>query len=732
MEASDIKPEMAAFDRNGKAAGAIGHYHKNGLSVIVIKQDKRSVGPWAAAQKAAPTAEHLAADLQHPNAGGLGIVCGQVSGNLEVIDIDVKYDLTGNLADRLFQMIEEQAPELFKRLLIAQTPTGGFHIYFRCECIQGNQKLARRPASAEELARKPEDKVRVLIETRGEGGYVAAFPTPGYCFYQKNEIPVITIDERELLLDCCRSFNELMEAPRAPKDQSVGGPAYEVTPWDDYNARVSIEEVAGMLEATGWRREKQNSTHIYFRRPGKDQGISGDLLISRKLLRVWSTSTPFDTERPYTPTGVFAVLKCNGNEKEAFRQLTDLGYGQRRQEERPAGTKKAKKDELGQIEELQAWLREQYTFRRNEITRYIELKGRPMKQVDFNSIYIEAKKKFPKLTYDLLDRTINSHFTPTYNPIIDWIEASKSRRPEGAIEAVANTIDSDTGLVGSEFFPEFKLHFFRKWVVSIIASIYGEHSPQMFVLTGSQGSGKTEFFRRLLPKELSSYYAESKLDAGKDDEILMTQKLLICDDEMGGKSKKDEKLLKELLSKQTFSLREPYGRNNVDLQRLAVLCGTTNDIEILSDPTGNRRIIPVNVLSIDQEAYNSVDKTDLLIEAYHLYKSGFNWRLTSQDVRDLNANTSHFEQTSPERELLSRYFRKPKGEEEAIADYYTASEIKAVIKRHTMQEMNLTRLGLEMKNMGFEKVARKRNGQAVRGFYVMDLTKSGVGLSGGC
>src|SRR5690606_8591490 len=120
-----------------------------------------------------------------------------------------------------------------------------------------------------------------------------------------------------------------------------------------------------------------------------------------------------------------------------------------------------------------------------------------------------------------------------------------------------------------------------------------------------QGTGKTEFFRRLLPPELRQYYAESKLDAGKDDAILMTQKLIIMDDEMGGKSKKESKHLKELTSKQVFTLREPYGRMNVDLQRLAVLCGTTNDLEILND-LHNRRQIPIEVYGIDHEAYNAI------------------------------------------------------------------------------------------------------------------------------
>ena len=96
---------------------------------------------------------------------------------------------------------------------------------------------------------------------------------------------------------------------------------------------------------------------------------------------------------------------------------------------------------------------------------------------------------------------------------------------------------------------------------------------------------------RLLPAELKSLYAESKLDAGKDDEILMTQKILIVDDEFGGKSKQEEKRFKEITSKQIFNLREPYGRVNVDLNRLATLGGSTNDTGILNDPTGNRTFI---------------------------------------------------------------------------------------------------------------------------------------------
>ncbi len=96
--------------------------------------------------------------------------------------------------------------------------------------------------------------------------------------------------------------------------------------------------------------------------------------------------------------------------------------------------------------------------------------------------------------------------------------------------------------------------------------------------------------------------------------------------------------MKELTSKQTFTLREPYGRVNVDLNRLAVLCGTTNDIEILNDPTGNRRLLPFEIESIDYEKYNAVDKTDLLMEAYQYYKDGVKWELTPSNFARLNSS----------------------------------------------------------------------------------------------
>ena len=370
-----------------------------------------------------------------------------------------------------------------------------------------------------------------------------------------------------------------------------------------------------------------------------------------------------------------------------------------------------------EIDAVELWLRQNYDLRRNMITRYIENGTRPLQAKDLNSIYISAKKVFDKCSYELIDRLINSDFTQDYNPLLDFFERYKDRRPSGAIRALFDTIDTDTGLQGAEFFPDYKYHFGVRWMVGIISAAHGKHSPLMLVLSGrQQNTGKTEWFRRLLPDELKPYYAESKLDAGKDDEILMTQKLIIMDDEMDGKSKQDEKRLKGLTSKQVFSLREPYGRNNVDLVRLAVLCGTSNENELLTDPTGNRRIIPINVLGIDHTAYNAIDKIDVIMEAYWLYKNGFHWELTKDDIKLLSDNTTNFIENSVEEELIHKYYEVPSQEKKALITYKTGTDIKVRLELASGQKLSKRRLCAELKKLGFQQENR-RNGPFNRGWF---------------
>lgn len=356
-------------------------------------------------------------------------------------------------------------------------------------------------------------------------------------------------------------------------------------------------------------------------------------------------------------------------------------------------------DDESIIDELEMWIKQSFSLRRNTVNKFIENYGVQMTKVDMNTVYIRAKKLFPKLSYELIERLINSDFVPNYNPFLEYFEEHKEKYTyeycKGAISELISCIETKDA--------EYAEYFATRWFVGMISSIYGTHSPLLLVLSGRvMNTGKTEFFRRLLPKALKKYYAESKLDYEKDDKILMTQRLIIMDDEMGGKSKREEKILKDLTSKQIFSLRAPYGHWNEDFERLAVLCGTTNDNEVLGDPFGNRRIIPVHVYSIDNDKYNKIDKNRVIIEAYWMYHAGFKWTLSREDIKYLGVDAGSFETTVAENELMLQYF-EPAREGEAGATPMTATDMKVHIEKQTQQRLNLNRLSKELHRLGYEQ-----------------------------
>ncbi len=240
----------------------------------------------------------------------------------------------------------------------------------------------------------------------------------------------------------------------------------------------------------------------------------------------------------------------------------------------------------------------------------------------------------------------------------------------------------------------------------------------MLIFSGEkQGTGKTHWFRYLLPKELRYLFAESKMDAGKDDEILMCKKLIILDDEYGGKSKKEEKRLKELTSKEFINIREPYGRVSVDMRRLAVFCGTSNDTQILNDPTGNRRQLPIHVNDIDQEMYNKVNKVDLWRELYALYRAGYDCSILRNDIEHLNEATDIFKHSTPEEDLIHK--KLTPGSATSYGEWMSLTEIQQCLLVETkLNYLNLQRIGSILTSLGYEKDRRRRGSSIVTMYYV--------------
>lgn len=350
------------------------------------------------------------------------------------------------------------------------------------------------------------------------------------------------------------------------------------------------------------------------------------------------------------------------------------------------------KDDTSIVDAVRIYLRNNHKLRRNVITRKLENSGKILDELDLNTMYLNALIIYPKLTFELFCKVLFSDNTEQYNPIHDFFTQNEDRSPEGVIDAFFDCFETENDI-----------HYFgKKWLVSLIASAYGQHSPLMLILAGDrQGTGKTEAFRRLLPDQLKNYYAEISTGMKDTDfNIMLTQKWIVMDDECGGKSKKDALHLKSMLSKQEFTLREPYGKMNIDIKRLAVLGGTTNDLEVLNDTTGNRRLLPIEVNWINFDAYNAVDKTDLIMEAYHLYKSGFDWEVSGPDIKRLADKTDKFQEVSLENEMIQRFF------EPAEDTYMTTSDIKNRLETLTVQRFSLKRIGMELKRLNFIRVKK--------------------------
>ncbi len=298
------------------------NYLDLGINAIAVNDKKQSLYPWKEYQTRQITKEEFDKQMSDPRAKGMAIICGGVSFNLEVIDIDTKYETYP-----LWEEIQKAIPQdIYQKLHIVNTKSNGKHLYYRCECIQGNQKLALRHATQEELTQNPHNKTYCIIETRGEGGYVVAPPSEGYTILQEG-INVLSVEERMQLFEVMGAFNEVIDEVVIEAHHRPSTKDYGVSPFDDYNKRGDLR---GLLEGYGWEIVKSNSERDYYLRPGGTSSHSGSFNKSLGLFSVFSTNTPFEPNKGYKLAHVFTILECNGDWKKSAKKLLENGYGEKR------------------------------------------------------------------------------------------------------------------------------------------------------------------------------------------------------------------------------------------------------------------------------------------------------------------------------------------------------------------------------------------------------------------
>lgn len=302
------------------------YYLSKGLNVIITNNVKQSLFKWDRYKTEMITLDEITQQAAHKKAGGMAVVCGAVSGGLEVIDIDLKYSIN---PDFYANFCEAIGYDIFNKLYIVQTKSGGYHFYYRCEVIEGNQKLCHRYKTEDELRETPSNKKVCLIETRGEAGYVIAPPTEGYkVISEHRDIPTLSIDEREAIFSAARSLNEVIEEKPIEYRHNPKMREFGLSPFEDYNKRGDIVQ---LLINHGWRLVERNGNKSHMLRPGNTTArTSGNYDHDLNFFSVFTTNTEFEPEKGYRPAAVFTMLECGGDFKKAAKMLLDQGYGEKR------------------------------------------------------------------------------------------------------------------------------------------------------------------------------------------------------------------------------------------------------------------------------------------------------------------------------------------------------------------------------------------------------------------
>jgi predicted P-loop ATPase len=363
------------------------------------------------------------------------------------------------------------------------------------------------------------------------------------------------------------------------------------------------------------------------------------------------------------------------------------------------------------FDQLELFLRQNYHLRYNEVRRVFEDENdKSIEDADLYKMYIQARKVVDdKLRYQDFFMLIHSHAVfPKVHPIKAFFARYRQRKPSGLIDQLTTSIDTDTGFDGAEFSPSYAGRYIRKWLIGMIGTVYGDPCALVLIFTGIPNTGKTSWFRRLLPSELESYRYESVWPDNRDEQTRMCTHLMSFNDEFDGKDKARMEHFRGLTTKDYFTIREPYGKKDVRLPRLAVMCGTSNPKTVIDQAEYNRRIIPINILKVNWDVYNAIDRVDLLMEAYHAYQAGERSDMTSEDIAELRQLTEEFQNKTIEQQLVEQYLALPTGEGGEVVQYLSTTEIMSRLElRVNNRKLVLNNIGAALHAVGFTRKSKK-------------------------
>jgi len=380
--------------------------------------------------------------------------------------------------------------------------------------------------------------------------------------------------------------------------------------------------------------------------------------------------------------------------------------------------------------EIEAYLSIRYEFRYNTVlgrTEYRRMNSSDFTKVgryEINTLRREIDNDIGIITSsENLYSIIESSFSPRINPIQEYFKnlplVDVSSSSPFSLKAIPDLASCVVVRNSDKWLP-----YLTKWLVAVVANAMDDRECRnhtCLVLTGEQGKFKTTFLDLLCPSKLHGYSYTGKIyPQEKDTLTYIGQNLIVnIDDQLKALNKRDENELKNLITCPMVKYRMPYDKYVEEHPHLANFVASVNGNDFLTDPTGSRRFLPFEVLSIDIEKAKAISMDNVYAEAKALLKSGFRYWFDDDEIAELYRESEDFQVQTAEMELLLRCFEKPT--EDESYSLMTTTEILTYLGIYTHQPLVAKRMGEALKKAGYIKVSKRRNGGSP--IYVYKIRK---------
>ena len=417
------------------------------------------------------------------------------------------------------------------------------------------------------------------------------------------------------------------------------------------------------------------------------------------------------------------------------------------------------------VEEIKSFLDGHVSLRFNEITSRVEYelptdntdahRFIPVNDRIVNSLWSQMST-ITRVNIQDMYRVIESDYVPIFNPFKEYLKSlpqitqtstdngsdeTESCKPvalqqQNLCKSVRSVGEKNHSSVGEKDYirelaqtvrvkggeqEQMLWHLYlKKWLVGMVASWISDDvvNNVILVLIGEQGAYKTTWLNYLLPPPLKQYFY-TKTNANrmsKDDILTLAQYALVCCEELDTMRPAELNQLKAAVTMPSIDERAAYAHYHEHRKHIASFCGTGNSTQFLSDPTGNRRWLPFEVESIVSPRDHPFHYEGIYAQALALFKSGFQYWFTKEEIQELNHHNRQFETPHLERELVSLYFRVPLESENGM--FMTSARAIQIIGTGISQKLNPTRVGLAFNELGFQRVRY----HGIRGYLVIQRT----------